>query len=101
MTITVTQNITSLSLTVTQGNTSITLSPTVNTVSNGSDYVIIDGFNVYKSGKTDLEAFEVGDRFFGWNNDRYVVGKIITLPVSLPDDLYDETKVGLAINNAI
>jgi len=63
---------------------------------------IIEGFYVLSSGKTTLLDWEVGDKFRGWIADRYVVGEILSLPVSLPSDIDDDTKVYLAIDsNAI
>ena len=99
MTLTVTENVTQLNLTVTENETSIVIQPVVNTVSSGDNDVVLSGFKVYSDNKTNLEAFDVGDTFEGWDNDRYVVGKILALPVTLPDDLDDKTKVGLVINN--
>jgi len=64
-------------------------------------FIFIDGFAVVAEGKTTLIAWEVGDRFSGWIGDRYVVGKIISLPVVLPADIDDDTKVKLAIDGTI
>lgn len=58
---------------------------------------IINGYYVLTEGKTDLENWQVGDKFRGWNGDEYVVGKV----VGLPFDINDRTKVKLAINNMI
>lgn len=98
MTLTITQNITTHTLTVTSNGDIITLNPVVNTVSSAPEVVSINGFNVVASGKTDLTAFQVGDKFSGWDNDWFVVGKILSTPVILPADLNDKTKVGLVIN---
>lgn len=66
-----------------------------------STYVNISGFEVIRAGKTNLNDFELNDRFRGWIGDRLVEGKITALPVSLPDDINDETKVKLAIDTSI
>ena len=96
MNLTVTQNVTKLTLTVGYNDDVITLNPVVNALV--GRYAKIDGFDVIAEGKSDLAAFEVGDKFEGWHLNRYVVGVILSLPVILPDDLDDKTKVGLAIN---
>lgn len=59
-------------------------------------YVIIDGYLVKRSGKTDLTQWEVGDQFLGFG-DRAVAGKVIALPFDIDDD----TKVSLALNTSI
>ena len=99
MTLTVTQNVASLTMTVTSNETSVVINPVVNSVSGESKYVTINGFDVLAAGKTDLLNFQVGDKFHGWDNDRFVRGKILSLPVTLPTDLDDKTKVGLVTNN--
>lgn len=56
----------------------------------------ISGYWVDPTGKTDLENWEVGDKFEGWPDaTRYVVGKVIALPF----DVDDPTKVTLLIDN--
>jgi hypothetical protein len=60
--------------------------------------VLISGFFVETFGKTDLANLEDGDHFRGWYDGDYYIGLIIGLPVSLPADLNDETKVELAIS---
>lgn len=62
---------------------------------------IIEGFYVLSTGKTTLLDWEVGDKFRGWIGDRYVVGEILSLPVSLPSDIDDVSKVKLAIDSDI
>lgn len=61
----------------------------------------IDGFYVLTAGKTNFVEWESGDKFRGWINDRYVVGKIVGLPVSMPADIDDTSKVKLVVDNTI
>lgn len=42
---------------------------------------------------------EVGNTFSGFVADRYVVGKVLAVPLDLPDDLDNETKITLVIDN--
>lgn len=102
MTLTVTQNLKVLNLTVSTKETTIVINPVIikeiaNTI-NGSNNIIIDGFYCDTINKIGL-SFEVGDTFYGWDNDRFVRGKILSLPVTLPADIDDKSKVGLIINN--
>lgn len=60
---------------------------------------IIDGFYVLLAGKTTPLDFEVGDKFRGWIGNRYLVGTILSLPVSLPSDIDNPAKVELAIDS--
>lgn len=60
---------------------------------------VIEGFYVLSAGKSTLLDWEVGDKFRGWIGDRYVVGEILSLPVSLPSDIDDTLKVRLAIDS--
>lgn len=60
---------------------------------------VIDGFYVLLAGKSTPLDWEVGDRFRGWINYRYVVGTILSLPVSLPSDIDDSSKVTLSIDS--
>lgn len=60
---------------------------------------VIEGFYVLSAGKTTPLDWEVGDKFRGWIGSRYVVGEILTLPVSLPSDIDDASKVDLAIDS--
>lgn len=60
--------------------------------------VRIQGAIVDIQGKTDLTAFQIGDRFRYWTADRYVQAKIISLPVILPDDLDDATKIKIILD---
>lgn len=60
---------------------------------------IIDGFYVLLAGKTTPLDFEVNDKFRGWIGNRYVVGTILSLPVSLPSDIDNTSKVELAIDS--
>lgn len=99
MTLTITQSVTTQTLTIVSNETSVVINPVVNTVAGPVDYVTINGFEVLAAGKTDLAAFQVGDKFSGWDNDRFVRGKILSLPVTLPADLDDKIKVGLVTNN--
>src|SRR6478609_1229700 len=63
---------------------------------------IIDGFYVLLAGKTNPLDFEAGDKFRGWIGNRYLVGTILSLPVSLPADIDNPAKVELAVDsNAI
>lgn len=61
--------------------------------------VKISTYWVDKNGNTDIQNFEVGDRFEGWldNDTRYVVGKVIALPF----DINDNTKTVLIIDNIL
>lgn len=61
--------------------------------------VSIDGFLALANGKTNLDAWEVGDKFRGWIGSRYVVGSIVSLPVSLPSDIDNISKVKLAVDS--
>lgn len=61
--------------------------------------VSIDGFLAFSSGKTTLDSWEVGDKFRGWIGSRYLVGEILSLPVSLPSDIDNTSKVKLAIDS--
>lgn len=99
MTLTVTQEVTQLNLTVGYNDEVITLSPVVNTLQ--GEYVKIQGFNVLATGKSNLSAFQVNDKFHGWNGNQFVRGVILSVPVVLPDDLNDITKVALVINNTV
>lgn len=60
---------------------------------------IINGFYVLLAGKTTPLDFEVGDKFRGWIGNRYLVGTILSLPVSLPSDIDNPAKVELAIDS--
>lgn len=60
----------------------------------------IEGFLALSAGKTTLNAWEIGDKFRGWIGDRYVVGSIVSLPVSLPSDIDNTSKVKLAIDSS-
>lgn len=60
---------------------------------------IIEGFYVLTAGKETLLDWEVGDKFRGWIGSRYVVGEILTLPVSLPSDIDNLSKVSLAVDS--
>lgn len=60
---------------------------------------VIEGFYVLSAGKTTPLDWEVGDKFRGWIGSRYVVGQILALPVSLPSDIDNTTKVKLAIDS--
>lgn len=67
-------------------------------VSNGLE-TVIEGFYVLLAGKTTPLDFEVGDKFRGWIGNRYLVGTILSLPVSLPSDIDNPTKVQLAVDS--
>lgn len=60
---------------------------------------VIEGFYVLSAGKTTLLDWEIGDKFRGWISNRYVVGTILSLPVSLPTDIDNSAKVELAIDS--
>lgn len=66
-------------------------------------HVKIQGATVETSGKTDLTVFEVGDKFTAWldSNTRYVVGKIVSLPIDFANDIDDRTKIKLVVDNII
>lgn len=61
--------------------------------------VAIDGFLALATGKTTLLAWEIGDKFRGWIGTRYLVGSILSLPVSLPADIDNASKVLLAVDS--
>lgn len=61
--------------------------------------VAIDGFLALAAGKTTLLSWEVGDKFRGWIGTRYLVGSILSLPVSLPADIDNASKVLLAVDS--
>lgn len=63
--------------------------------------VKIQGAFVETEGKTDITQFEVSDRFRYWHGDNLLFGKILNIPITLPNDLYDETKIALAIQSSI
>lgn len=67
-------------------------------ISNGLE-TVIDGFYVLLAGKTTPLDFEVGDKFRGWIGSRYLVGEILSLPVSLPSDIDNTLKVHLVIDS--
>lgn len=60
---------------------------------------IIEGFYVLLAGKETPLDWEVGDKFRGWIGNRYVVGTILSLPVSLPSNIDNASKVELAIDS--
>lgn len=60
---------------------------------------VIEGFYVLSAGKETLLDWEVGDKFRGWIGDRYVVGEILSLPVSLPSDIDNSSKIDLAVDS--
>src|SRR6478736_7607179 len=60
---------------------------------------VIDGFYVLLAGKTNPLDFEVNDKFRGWIGNRYLVGTILSLPVSLPSDIDNTAKVQLAVDS--
>ena len=59
----------------------------------------IDGFLALTAGKTELVAWEVGDKFRGWIGGRYLVGTIVSIPVSLPTDIDNPAKVLLVVDS--
>lgn len=61
---------------------------------------IIEGFYVLLAGKQTPLDWEVNDKFRGWIGNRYVVGTILSLPVSLPSDIDDVSKVELALDSS-
>jgi len=67
----------------------------------GALETIIDGFYALTAGKSTLLDWEVGDKFRGWIGDRYLVGTILTLPVSLPSDIDNPAKVELALDSDV
>ncbi len=60
---------------------------------------IIDGFYVLLAGKTTPLDFEVNDKFRGWIGNRYLVGTILSLPVSLPADIDNPARVLLSVDS--
>lgn len=69
-----------------------------NDISNGLE-TVIEGFYVLSAGKETLLDWEIGDKFRGWIANRYVVGTILSLPVSLPSDIDNLTRVELVIDS--
>jgi len=65
----------------------------------GALETIIDGFYALTAGKSTLLDWETGDKFRGWIGNRYLVGTILSLPVSLPSDIDNPAKVGLALDS--
>jgi len=61
---------------------------------------VIDGFYALLAGKTTPLDWEVGDKFRGWIGTRYLVGTILSLPVSLPSDIDNPSKVQLSVDSA-
>lgn len=58
----------------------------------------IDPYWVEKGANIDNTAFEVGDKFEGWESStRYLVGIVIALPF----DVDDSAKVSLIIDNML
>jgi len=62
---------------------------------------VIDGFYVLLASKTTPLDWEVNDKFRGWIGNRYLVGTILTLPVSLPSDIDNPAKVELAVDSSV
>src|SRR6478736_1280989 len=62
---------------------------------------VIDGFYVLLAGKTTPLDWEVNDKFRGWIGNRYLVGTILSLPVSLPSDIDNPAKVELAVDSDV
>lgn len=60
---------------------------------------VIDGFYVLLAGKSTPLDWEAGDKFRGWIGGRYLVGSIVSLPVSLPSDIDNPAKVTLAVDS--
>ena len=62
--------------------------------------VLLSGFYVETTGKTNLSVWQDGDKFRGWYGDRYLVGKVIdATSLNMPTDVDDNTKVSLSVNN--
>lgn len=76
----------------------ITNSNWIGDVSNDIE-TVIDGFYVLSAGKTTILDWEVNDKFRGWIGNRYLVGTILSLPVSLPSDIDNSSKVQIAIDS--
>lgn len=62
---------------------------------------VIEGFYVLSAGKATQLDWEVGDKFRGWIGNRYVVGTILALPVSLPSDIDNTSKVELVVDSEV
>jgi hypothetical protein len=58
----------------------------------------IGGAQVFTKDKTDLTVLAVGDKFSYFLVDRYVIGKILSLPIDFTTDLDDETKISLILD---
>jgi len=69
-------------------------------VSNGLE-TVIDGFYALLAGKTTPLDWEVNDKFRGWIGNRYLVGTILSLPVSIPSDIDNPAKVELAVDSDV
>ena len=62
--------------------------------------VLIDNVIVYAVGKTDLTIFQNGDNFRYYGPNGYYVGKIIdATDIIFPDDLSNENKIELKVDN--
>lgn len=62
--------------------------------------VLISGFYVITTGKTNLSAWEDGDKFRGWYGNRYLVGIVLDATnLNMPNDVDDETKIELKANS--
>ena len=64
-----------------------------------SKTVEIGGFDFVTIANDNRFDVEVGNFFSGFSGDRYVVGKVLTVPLDLPTDLDDDTKIKLFIDN--
>lgn len=62
--------------------------------------VLLSGFYVETTGKSNLTAWQDGDKFRGWYGNRYLVGRVLdATTLNMPNDVDDETKVSLAVNS--
>ena len=61
--------------------------------------VVIQDSIVLTENKNNLTVLEVDDRFRMWIGDRYLVGKILSVPIDFAVDIDDDTKIELFINN--
>lgn len=61
--------------------------------------LVIAGFTIDNALATDTELKQ-GHTFYGWYNEFFYRGKILRVPLTLPDDLHDKEKVGLVQNTS-
>jgi hypothetical protein len=72
-----------------------------NSINQNTTQTTIQGANVFLKGKTDFENLEIDDIFSYITNDktRYIVGKIVSLPIDFEIDIDNENKIIKSIDN--